>query len=123
MFCPIPPSQPEILHIRELYQESFVEPVALPPQRSIDHGIPLVPGAGPVNVRPYRCPHIKKQENKAQVSETLKMGIIRPSCSPFSSPVILVQKKEGTWRLCVDYRALNQITVKDKFPIPLIDEL
>jgi hypothetical protein len=101
----------------------FVEPRELPPPRSHNHRIILQKGYGPVNVKPYRYPFHKKTEIEEQVKDMLGRGIIRPSNSPYSSPVLLVKKKEGTWRMCVDYRELNKITVKDKFPIPVIDEL
>jgi hypothetical protein len=101
----------------------FDEPEGLQPQRPFDHTIPLIPGAMPVNVRPYRYTPSQKDEIENQVQEMLAKGIIQPSSSPFSSPVLLVKKKDGSWRFCVDYRHLNAITVKNKYPLPIIDEL
>ncbi|XP_061999331.1 uncharacterized protein LOC133716671 [Rosa rugosa] len=105
------------------FHDLFTPCLGLPPQRPIDHKITLLEGTNPINVRPYRYAHSHKDELEAQVREMLAQGIIRPSTSPFSSPVLLVKKKEGTWRFCVDYRQLNAATVKDRFPIPIVDEL
>ncbi|XP_062167070.1 uncharacterized protein LOC133873370 [Alnus glutinosa] len=104
------------------YKSAFAEPTALPPPRSHDHKIPLTT-SHPVNVRAYRYPYFQKLEIEKLIQEMLLSGVIRPSQSPFSAPVLLVRKPDGSWRLCVDYRALNHVTVKDKFLIPVIDEL
>ena len=95
----------------------------LPPVKSHDHKTVLKDGTNPVLVRPYRYPLFQKNAIEELVNEMLKKGVIRPSSSPFSAPVVLVKKKDNSWRLCVDYRAINEKTVKDKFPIPLIEEL
>lgn len=123
-------SKTEITHVLPLvyqllhkFKEVFQEPVQLPPRREFDHHIPLEPNAKPVNVRPYRFPHYQKNEIEKQVQEMLQSGIVKPSISPYSSPVLLVKKKDGTWRLCIDYRVLNALTLKDRFPIPTVDEL
>jgi hypothetical protein len=105
------------------FADIFAEPHGLPPHRSWDHGIMLVPGAQPVAIRPYRYPARHKDELERQCNAMLDQGLIRPSSSAFSSPVLLVKKPDGSWRFCVDYRALNAITIKDAFPIPVVDEL
>jgi hypothetical protein len=105
------------------YQSLFKEPTTLPPSRFCDHTIPLIPGARPVNMRLYRFSPAMKDEVEAQVKDTLRSGLIQPSSSAFSSPVILVKKKDHSWRFCVDYRHLNALAVKTKYPVPVIDEL
>jgi hypothetical protein len=109
--------------IVEEFLDVFAEPTGLPPSRSHDHAIILKQDAQPVSVRPYRYPYYQKEEIEKIVRELLESGVIQPSQSPFSSPVLLVRKADGSWRMCMDYRALNKETVKDKFPIPVIDEL
>nr|XP_027118736.1 uncharacterized protein LOC113735978 [Coffea arabica] len=113
----------EIRQILEQYRDVFEEPKGMPPTRGHEHQINLKEGAKPFQVRPYRCPYIQKTEIEKLVREMLELGIIQPSSSPFASPVLLVKKKDGTWRFCVDYRQLNELTVKNKFPMPLIEEL
>lgn len=95
----------------------------LPPKRELDHQIILKPRAEPFKLKPYRYPHSHKAEIEKQVDEMLTNGIIIHSTSPFASPVLLVKKKDNSWRLCIDYRKRNELTVKDRFPIPNIDEL
>ena len=101
----------------------FAIPEALPPRRNCDHHIPLIPGAQPVNVRPYRYAPHQKSEIEKQVQSMLQHVTIQHSSSPFASPVLLVRKKDDMWRFCVDYRQLNSLTVKNKHPLPMVDEL
>ncbi|XP_058733199.1 uncharacterized protein LOC131604800 [Vicia villosa] len=115
------PSQ--ITQLLTKFQSIFQQPKGLPPPRTHDHHINLLPNTPPINVKPYRYPHSKKDAMTLLIKQMLEDGTIISSTSPFSSPVLLVKKKDGTWRFCVDYRALNAVTIKDKFPIPTIDEL
>ena len=122
---PPPPTlhtPPQIALVISCYPNIFTKPTQLPLPRNIQHHIHLLPNTDPINVKPYRYPHFQKMEIEKQITSMLAVGLIQPSHSPFSSPILLV-KKDETWRCCVDYRALNAITVKDRFPMPTIDEL
>jgi hypothetical protein len=119
---------PPVLHdlqaLLSKHQMLFSTPQGLPPSHGVhDHSIPLVPGSLPPNICPYHDPFSQKNEIEKMVQELLNAGIILPSTSPYSSPVVMVLKKEGSWRMCLDFRALNKLTIKDKFPIPVIDYL
>jgi hypothetical protein len=83
----------------------------------------LEEGAKPVITTPYRCPKKFKDEIEKAIKALLDMGHIKPSSSPFASSVVLVKKKDGIMRMCIDYRALNKKTIKNRYPIPRIDEL
>ena len=107
------------------YSDVFPEnlPETLPPLRNINHPIDLVPGSKPCSKVPYRMSKVEQEEIKKQVEELVNSGYIVPSSSPFGAPVLLVDKKDGTKRMCIDYRALNKITIKNRYPIPRIDDL
>ncbi|MCO5601487.1 hypothetical protein L7F22_055608 [Adiantum nelumboides] len=95
----------------------------LPPERLKDHAIDLVPGDSPPNRPPYRVSAAQQKEIMSQVGELLEKGLIQPNSSPFCPPVLLVQKKDGSWHMCIEYRALNKNTIKNRFPIPRIDDI
>jgi Reverse transcriptase (RNA-dependent DNA polymerase)/Retroviral aspartyl protease len=97
-------------------------PDELPPKREVDHCIELEPGNPPPSRPPYRLSYMELAELKKQLEELLKQGFIRPSTSPFGAPILFVKKKGGALRMCIDYRALNKITIKNKCPLPRIDE-
>ncbi|XP_075091948.1 uncharacterized protein LOC142172079 [Nicotiana tabacum] len=103
--------------------EVFLEPTKLPPIRSCDHAIELILGSTPVNQRPYRYSHEQKDVIEKMIQEILEAKTVKHSTSPFTSPVILVKKKDSTWILCVDYRRLNDITIKNTYPIPVVEDL
>ncbi|KAG7583636.1 Ribonuclease H-like superfamily [Arabidopsis suecica] len=95
----------------------------LPPDRSDPFTIELEPGTTPVSKAPYRMAPAEMAKLKKQLEELLDKGFIRPSSSPWGAPVLFVKKKDGSFRLCIDYRGLNKVTVKNKYPLPRIDEL
>ena len=113
----------QVQELLQLYDQLFREPTHLPPSRQAYHKIKLLPGAQPVRIRPYHYSPIQKNEIDRQVQQMLQTGVVRPSTSDFASPVLLVRKKDGSWRFCVDYRHLNAITTKHKHPMPVVDEL
>ncbi|KAA0041992.1 Ty3/gypsy retrotransposon protein [Cucumis melo var. makuwa] len=116
-------TEEKLIPILNQFSDIFDWPEKLPPRRSIEHHIHLKEGTNPVNVRPYRYAYHQKEEMERLVSEMFASGIIRPSVSPYSSPILLVKKKDGNWRFCVDYRALNNVTVPNKFSILVVEEL
>jgi hypothetical protein len=114
---------PPIQSLVDQYPELFFDPIGIPPSLSHTHTIPLVSGAQPFRLKPYRYTPFQKDEIEHQVTHFLKTNMIKESTSPFASPALLVKKKTGDWSLCVDYRRLNAYTVKNKFPLPVIEEL
>ncbi|GJX34942.1 putative reverse transcriptase domain-containing protein [Tanacetum coccineum] len=95
----------------------------LPPPRQVEFRIELVPCAAPVARAPYRLAPSELKELSDQLKELLEKGFIRPSSSPWGAPVLFVKKKDGSFRMCIDYRELNKLTVKNRYPLPRIDDL
>lgn len=115
----------EAERIKAEFPEVFVEdlPPGLPPERSVDHHIETLPGAAPPSRPTYRLSQVEMAEMQKQLTALLEAGRIRPSTSPYGAPVLFARKKNGGLRFCIDYRALNDLTVKNRCPLPRIDEL
>ena len=95
----------------------------MPPDRDIEFIIELIPGTAPISQRTYRMNPEELVELKKQIDDMLSKGLIQPSASPWGSPVLFVDKKDGASRLCTDYRKLNDVTIKNKYPLPKIEDL
>jgi hypothetical protein len=105
------------------FEDVFQEVPGLPPKRDINFSINIMPGAAPVSKAPYRMSTPELKELQLQLEELLNKGYIRPSVSPWGAPVLFVKKKDGMMRLCIDFRQLNKVTIKNKYPLPRIDDL
>lgn len=112
---------PQLQWVLDVYKDVFEEPKSLPPQRHLDHTIPLKPNSKLTNVRPYRYPYFQKAKVEKLVREMLEASIIHPIHNPYASLALLVKKKDGIWRFYVDYRGMNDITVKEKFLISIVE--
>ena len=119
-------NKPELKNIPTVcdFPEVFPEELpGLPPEREVQFAIDVLPDAAPVSKAPYRMAPVELKELKTQLQELLDKGFIRPSISPWGAPVLFVKKKDGTLRLCIDYRELNKLTIKNKYPLPRIEDL
>jgi hypothetical protein len=95
----------------------------MPPERKVEFVIELLPGTAPIIKRAYRVSRLELVKLKKQIDELSEKGYIRQSTSPWAAPVLFVEKKDGTRRMCIDYRALNEVTIKNKYPLPKIEDL
>jgi len=117
--------QPQVEKLLKEYKDVFPDelPNGLPPSRTVEHHIDLVPGAEPTSRAPFRLSFEELQEMKKQLDELLEKGHIRPSVSPFGAPVLFIKKKDGSLRMCIDYQMLNQVTIKNRYALPRVDDL
>ncbi|GJT35030.1 putative reverse transcriptase domain-containing protein [Tanacetum coccineum] len=116
--------QLEDVPIVQDFPEVFLEDLSgLPPARPVEFQIDLIPGAAPVARPPYRLAPSEMKELLEQLQELSEKGFIRPSSSPWGAPILFVKKKDGSFRMCIDYRELNKLTVKNRYPLPRIDDL
>ena len=116
-------THPYIKEMQTTFGSVFAEATGIEENPPVRHSIRIKDDAMPAHVKPFRFTETQKGELKTQIIELLQKGWIRPSCSPWGAPVLLVPKKDGTWRFCVDFRNLNAVTIRDSFPLPRIDDL
>ncbi|XP_042410094.1 uncharacterized protein LOC121999482 [Zingiber officinale] len=117
------PSLEEVEVVREFPNVFLDDIVGIPPEREVEFSIELISGAMPISKAPYRLAPTEMKELKEQIQELLDKGFIRPSYSPWGAPVLFVKKKDDSMRLCIDYNELNRVTVKNKYPLPRIEDL
>nr|GEW19782.1 hypothetical protein [Tanacetum cinerariifolium] len=115
--------QGEVVMVRDFLEVFSDDLSGLPPLREIEFQIELIPGAIPIVKSPYRLAPSELEELSGQLKELQDKGFIRPSSSPWRAPVLFVNKKDGSFRMCIDYRELNKLTVKNRYPLPRIDDL
>ncbi|KAB2626227.1 S ribonuclease [Pyrus ussuriensis x Pyrus communis] len=118
------PNRIEDVRVVRHFPDVFPEDLpGLPPDRDVEFTIELLPGTNPISLTPYRMAPAELRELKVQLQELVDKGFIQPSTSPWGAPVLFVRKKDGTLRLCIDYRQLNRVTIKNRYPLPRIDDL
>jgi hypothetical protein len=114
----------ENMSVIEEFVDVFPEELPeMPPERGVEFYIDLIPGTAPIAKRPYHMASTELAELKLQIAELQQKGYIRPSSSPWGAPILFVTKKDGSMRMCIDYRSLNEVTIKNKYPLPQIDDL
>ncbi|KAJ9515671.1 hypothetical protein QJQ45_002689 [Haematococcus lacustris] len=113
----------ELQTLLDEYSDVFEPLTNTPPERPVGHTIPLVPDARPPVTPMYRLSKPEQEELKRQIQDYLSKGMIEPSSSPYAAPILFVQKKSGELRMCIDYRQLNKLTLRDQYPLPRIDDL
>ena len=113
----------EFEELLQEYKGVFKEPKGIPSKRDVEHEIQLFPDSPLPNIGMYRQYVVEVNEVKKKLQQLLEQGVIRPSTSPCGSPTIIVLKKDGTWRMCIDYRELNKTTLKNRYPLSRINDL
>jgi hypothetical protein len=114
----------EVIKVVSEFPDVFLEDLpGMPLERKVEFSIELIPGTAPISKRDYRVFGLELVELKKQIGELLEKGYIRPSTSPWAAPVLFVDKKDGTKRMCIYYRSFNEVTIKNKYPLPRIEDI